>query len=59
MTPAERKAKQRRLAKKAGLCIVCAKAKKRRGRATCGPCNEAALERQRRLAKIKKSLNDT
>jgi len=47
MSEAEKKRAQRERARAAGKCIVCRKRKARKGRVTCGPCNEDAKERMR------------
>lgn len=54
MTAAERKAKQRARAKKAGLCIVCCQRKRSRGKTVCAPCNESAKQR----VKASRALGD-
>jgi hypothetical protein len=44
-TGAERTRAWRERLRAEGICTVCGKRKARKGKATCGPCNESAKER--------------
>ena len=50
-TATERKRRQRARARAAGLCIVCASSAPQPGLTTCAPCDTAARDRQKKLAK--------
>lgn len=52
MTPAERKRKQRSIARAKGLCLVCARRKAMAGKTVCRICNNEAKARVRRSREL-------